>query len=385
MRTLPWICLSAVIVCACRRPPPPQPGPDASPTPAPATDLPAAVSPASAATVTEAEPLLPPPNLVFPPGTVEGTPPPVGPPGKGVEQPLEQVAARLLQLSETKTMPGLEELLSEGALRKLTGMGPTSQRLPVLPGTLRERLGGRITRVVYQGGRATIVVEGPRMTHTSWFFLENGRWKLELTDSRPLLPPAEGPPDPLNQPISLQEATKGIAGTGPLRAILETTAGTVHCTLFEDKAPRSVATFVGLARGLRASRKVEGGKLMAKWQKKRFYDGMVFFRTVPGYLAQAGDPLGKGLGNAGFQIEDELDLSLRHDRPGALGLANVGPNTGSSQFYVTVRPAPQLDDRFSLFGLCDDLAVVEKIAQASPGEVKIKTVRFERAAGQAAK
>jgi peptidyl-prolyl cis-trans isomerase A (cyclophilin A) len=99
---------------------------------------------------------------------------------------------------------------------------------------------------------------------------------------------------------------------------------------------------------------------------------------VPGLLAEVGDPLARGTGHAGYQIPDELDLRVRHDQPGVLAMASRGPNTSSSAFYITLQPAPWLDDRHTIFGHCEDLQVVRQIAQVPSGTVKLRSVTIVR-------
>src|SRR5688500_11200959 len=109
---------------------------------------------------------------------------------------------------------------------------------------------------------------------------------------------------------------------GKLTAIFDTTMGKFECELYEDKAPLTVANFVGLARGTRESYE----KKEDKWVAKKFYDGVLFHRVVDGFMIQTGDPTGSGTGGPGFIIVDELDKSLKHDTTGLLSMANRGPN-----------------------------------------------------------
>jgi peptidyl-prolyl cis-trans isomerase A (cyclophilin A) len=145
----------------------------------------------------------------------------------------------------------------------------------------------------------------------------------------------------------------------PKYAILETSLGTIKCELYPDQAPKTVENFVGLAKGTkewtdpRTSEKVT----------KPFYDGLTFHRVIPGFMIQGGDPLGTGIGDPGYKFEDEFDPSLRFDRPGRLAMANSGPNTNSSQFFITVAPTPHLNNRHTIFGqVVEGQDVAEKIA-----------------------
>jgi peptidyl-prolyl cis-trans isomerase A (cyclophilin A) len=136
---------------------------------------------------------------------------------------------------------------------------------------------------------------------------------------------------------------------GRLVAIVRTTLGDFECMLFEDEVPRTVANFVGLARGTRPSLDPKDGA----WKKVRFYDGSPFHRVVAGFAIQAGDPTGAGSAEAGYVIADEPGRGRQHASVGTLAMAHRGKNTGSSQFYVTLAPAPHLDGAFTVFGECD--------------------------------
>ncbi|HEU4864329.1 MAG TPA: peptidylprolyl isomerase [Candidatus Limnocylindria bacterium] len=114
-------------------------------------------------------------------------------------------------------------------------------------------------------------------------------------------------------------------------ATFKTDKGDIAVELFADKAPRTVENFVNLARA-------------------GFYDGTTFHRVIGGFMAQGGDPTGTGTGGPGYQFGDEFHPSLRHDSPGILSMANAGPGTNGSQFFITYGPTPHLDDRHSVFG-----------------------------------
>ena len=129
-------------------------------------------------------------------------------------------------------------------------------------------------------------------------------------------------------------------------AHFETTLGNFTVELFEDKAPKTVANFAGLAEGSKEWTHPKTGDR----HTKPYYDGIVFHRVIQGFVIQGGDPLGQGFGGPGFQFEDEFHPSLRHDRAGILSMANAGPNTNGSQFFVTHVPTPWLDRKHSIFG-----------------------------------
>ena len=184
-------------------------------------------------------------------------------------------------------------------------------------------------------------------------------------------PPAANPTaagDEVRPPTAadLDTYTSDIKGKGPLKAIFETSMGRLTCELFPDKAPMTVANFVGLARGLKPFRDPKTGKV----EKRPFFDGLVFHRVIPDFMIQGGDPLGQGTGDPGYRFGDEFHPSLRHDKPGILSMANAGPGTNGSQFFITERPTPHLDDRHSIFGACKEVDVIKKMARVEkdPGD-----------------
>ena len=131
-----------------------------------------------------------------------------------------------------------------------------------------------------------------------------------------------------------------------LYAIFHTTMGTITCSLFEKDAPKTVDNFVGLAEG---TKEWTDPKTQAK-VKKRFYDGLMFHRVIPQFMIQGGDPEGTGRGGPGYRFEDEFTSGLKFDQPGRLAMANAGPNTNGSQFFITTVPTPWLDNRHTIFG-----------------------------------
>ncbi|HVW04180.1 MAG TPA: peptidylprolyl isomerase [Vicinamibacterales bacterium] len=147
-------------------------------------------------------------------------------------------------------------------------------------------------------------------------------------------------------------------------AHFETTLGNFTAELFESKTPKTVANFAGLAEGSKEWKHPKTGEKSTK----PFYDGIIFHRVIDGFVIQGGDPLGQGYGGPGYQFEDEFHPDLRHDRVGILSMANAGPNTNGSQFFITLGPTPHLDRRHSVFGVVvDGLDVVEKIGKVKTG------------------
>ncbi len=156
-----------------------------------------------------------------------------------------------------------------------------------------------------------------------------------------------------------------------LYAELATSRGKIVCSLAFDKAPMTVASFVGLAEGTIAANGVTG---------KKFFDGLTFHRVVPDFVIQGGDPTGNGTGGPGYTFPNEIVPELKHDGPGVLAMANAGPDTNGSQFYITLKAVPSLDGSYSVFGrVVRGQDVVGKIQQGD----KMSTVRILRVGGSA--
>jgi peptidyl-prolyl cis-trans isomerase A (cyclophilin A) len=151
---------------------------------------------------------------------------------------------------------------------------------------------------------------------------------------------------------------------GPLFATMKTSLGDIKIRLYEDKAPKTVENFVGLATGTKEWTDPRTGQKV----KKPLYDGTVFHRVIPNFMIQGGDPLGRGTGGPGYRFADEFHPDLRHNKPGILSMANAGPNTNGSQFFITHVPTPHLDNRHSVFGeVVEGQDVVVKIGNAPRG------------------
>ena len=142
-----------------------------------------------------------------------------------------------------------------------------------------------------------------------------------------------------------------------MQAIISTSKGVIRLTLFAEKTSLTVANFVNLAR-------------------RGFYDGLNFHRVIGDFMIQGGCPLGTGTGSPGYRFEDEFDATLRHDRPGRLSMANSGPGTNGSQFFITHVPTPHLDDNHSIFGEVVDTSDQDVVNAISQGDV-IETVTIE--------
>jgi cyclophilin family peptidyl-prolyl cis-trans isomerase len=141
--------------------------------------------------------------------------------------------------------------------------------------------------------------------------------------------------------FSLAQAQFTPAPTPPKTwAVIYTSKGVIVAELFARRAPRTVANFVGLATGSKPWKDIKTGQMQTN---KPFYDGIIFHRVIPKFMIQTGCPLGQGTGDAGYKFEDEFHPELKHDKPGILSMANGGPNTNGSQFFITHRPTPWLD------------------------------------------
>ena len=165
-------------------------------------------------------------------------------------------------------------------------------------------------------------------------------------------------------------------------ARFETTQGNFTIRLFDKEAPNTVANFVGLAEGSKEWTDPATGQK----RKEPYYDGVIFHRVINGFMIQGGDRLGQGTGGPGYKFSDEFHPSLRHARAGILSMANAGPNTNGSQFFITLGPTPHLDNRHSVFGeVVEGLDVVQKIGAVPTGRgdrpvkpVTMNSVRIER-------
>jgi peptidyl-prolyl cis-trans isomerase A (cyclophilin A) len=183
------------------------------------------------------------------------------------------------------------------------------------------------------------------------------------------------------------------AATDPV-AIIHTTVGDMHCTLFPKQAPIGVANFIGLAEG------TKDWTNPASHGKKHgvpLYDGTIFHRVIPDFMIQGGDPKGDGTGDPGYKFKNETPSDLTFDRPGRMAYANSGPDTNGSQFFITedVAHSAHLSGHYTIFGQCDDASVelVKKIARMDrdPSNdrpfkpVKITHVEIKNASAAAAK
>jgi len=149
-----------------------------------------------------------------------------------------------------------------------------------------------------------------------------------------------------------------------VHAEFATTEGSFTVRLFDQEVPNTVANFVGLAEG---TKEWTDPKTHEKVTKP-FYDGIIFHRVIEGFMIQGGDPLGQGIGGPGYKFADEFHPSLRHSKAGILSMANAGPNSNGSQFFITLAPTPHLDNRHSVFGeVTEGMDVVRRIGSTPTG------------------
>lgn len=147
---------------------------------------------------------------------------------------------------------------------------------------------------------------------------------------------------------------------GPI-VVMDTSMGRITCQFYQAQAPKTVANFIALAEG---TKDWTDPATRSRQHNKPYYDGTTFHRVIPGFMIQGGDPTGTGMGDPGYTFEDEIDPNLNFDAPGKLAMANSGPNTNGSQFFITEQAYDTLNQHYTLFGQCDEssILVVKTIA-----------------------
>ena len=166
-------------------------------------------------------------------------------------------------------------------------------------------------------------------------------------------------------------------------AVIKTNMGTITVTLFKDKAPLTVENFIGLATGTKEWTDPKTGKSM---KGKSLYNGTIFHRVIPDFMIQGGDPLGQGIGGPGYKFQDEVGPLDSFSKPGILAMANSGPNSNGSQFFITVAPTQHLNGHHTIFGeVTSGMDVVMKISKVDRGsmdrptkEVKIENIKINK-------
>jgi peptidyl-prolyl cis-trans isomerase A (cyclophilin A) len=162
-----------------------------------------------------------------------------------------------------------------------------------------------------------------------------------------------------------------------LNAHFTTSEGDFTVRLFDEDVPNTVANFVGLAEGTKEFTDPTAGQKV----KRPFFDGLTFHRVIDGFMIQGGDPLGTGTGGPGYKFADEFSAKLRHSKAGILSMANAGPNSNGSQFFITLAPTPWLDNKHSVFGeVVEGMDVVQKIgktATSKPHDRPVKAITIQ--------
>jgi len=174
-------------------------------------------------------------------------------------------------------------------------------------------------------------------------------------DSKPIDNPATKPAAPAEEIPDgpAPQASALVHPNGPT-VVFDTSMGRITCQFYQQQAPKAVANFIALAEG---SKDWVDPVSTKKMHRKPLYDGTVFHRVIPQFMIQGGDPAGTGLGDPGYSFEDEFDPNLNFDVPGRLAMANSGPNTNGSQFFITEQAYESLDQHYTLFGQCDEAGV----------------------------
>ncbi len=180
-------------------------------------------------------------------------------------------------------------------------------------------------------------------------------------------------------PDAPQATTEALTVPNGPFVVMDTSMGRITCQFYQKQAPKAVANFIGLAEGTKdwtdpRTRQVQ--------HQKRYYDGTIFHRVIPEFMIQGGDPTGTGMGSPGYTFKDEFDPNLNFDRPGRLAMANSGPNTNGSQFFITEKAYDSLNQTYTLFGQCDDASVqvVKAIARVprNASDKPLKPVVLEK-------
>ncbi len=159
---------------------------------------------------------------------------------------------------------------------------------------------------------------------------------------------------PENLPDEPQATAAALIHPNGPSVVMDTSMGRITCQFFQKQAPKAVANFIGLAEGTIDWTDPTTKK---KQHHKPLYDGTTFHRVIPEFMIQGGDPVGTGMGDPGYAFDDEVDPNLNFDQPGRLAMANSGPNTNGSQFFITEQAYDSLNQHYTLFGQCDEPSV----------------------------
>lgn len=385
MTQVGWLAVGAALAFGCSKAVPPRqraaaPQPTLAPVVVPkaaqAVDLAPPVTVVLAKDITPLTPDLPLPataTLALDADVVTGVPPAGAP-------DLALAMREVVDAARVPGMPALRNLLTEESLQRLEGLAAGAP-LPITPSVIAARFAGRLAGVHFAGGRAAVVARQPDGTQlTSWWYLRSGAWRLDLVDSRPLLPPTAGPDDSLNRPVALQQVLDGVPGSGGLALRLQTQAGPIVCRLHTQLVPDAVAHLAALVSGQRAHRVVESKVMTTRWEASPFYRqpaaGVVYAQDAS--FVAFGCPFGAGSGHAGFAVADQLTTQLRHDRPGVLSLVADAPNTASSRLAISLQPRPLRDDRDTIVGQCEQLDALTRLQRLPQRDQQIQRVELVR-------
>lgn len=176
--------------------------------------------------------------------------------------------------------------------------------------------------------------------------------------------PIPDEPESAELPIELNQP----AG---LYAVFETTMGRMVCKLFPENSPLTVQNFIELAEG----KKKWHNAVEREWEERRYYDGLGFHRVIPDFMIQGGDYMGTGAGSVGYKFQDEFSPDLVFDKPGKLAMANAGPNTNGAQFFITVAPAPWLNQKHTIFGEVVEGQEIAKEISETPRDVRDRPLK----------
>ena len=237
---------------------------------------------------------------------------------------------------------------------------------------------------------ALAVASGPAAAQTT---PAGAKPKPQTPTAKPATPapqtqkPAPTPTAKPAAPAAAATPAPSAAKYGPgIYAVFTTTQGNFIARLFDKDAPNTVQNFVGLAEGKKQFKDPKTGRMV----RRPYYNNLTFHRVIPNFMIQGGDPLGVGTGGPGYEFPDEISPNHRHNKPGILSMANHGPNTNGSQFFITVAPYPSLDGHYTIFGeIVEGQEVVDAISKvprtmAGQGKdrpitpVVMKQVKIER-------
>ena len=289
--------------------------------------------------------------------------------------------AEAATLGPQETFDAMRALVASGKTRELSPFFTTvmKKKFPrIRESDAKTFFGAGVTysKPKLNGGVAVFDRKAKGRPFAAVLFKEGKSWRFDLEISMKYKQANRGAKHPLNKAIDLVEALNGIPGIGDtLYSIITTNRGEFKCRMLTKAAPLTVANFVGLARGLRGYLDVK----TKAWTKGKFYDGLVFHRVLPRFMIQGGCPLGSGTSGPGYNIPDEFEDGLVFDSPGLLAMANSGPNTNGSQFFITEVPTAWLNYRHTIFGVCEPAGLVQKIAaMGTKPPTTIESISFLR-------